>query len=288
MNSLVMSAAALGLSVAVASAADLGASGPVPIYTKAPVAAPWSWTGFYVGGDIGAKWGDPTWTATSLRDTATPASLPIDATSPTTFDTTAARAGGYAGYNWQFAPRWITGIEGDSGYSNKTRSNFGFPGCEEPAPGTCTVGEGTAPSGVPAGGDLTSVDSGWDASLRARLGYLVTPDVLLYGTGGAAWQSVQASGTCGPVATSPYCNGPPQPNPSSIAQSGILTGWTIGAGVEWHVWGNWLLRGEYRFADFGTWHTVFPFGTTPASNNTYRFQVQTETQIATVGLAYKF
>jgi hypothetical protein len=147
----VMSAAALGLSIAVASAADLGAPAPVPIYTKAPVAAPWSWTGFYIGGDVGAKWGDDKWTATSLRDTAAPVSLPIDATSPTTFNTAAVRAGVYVGYNWEFTPRWITGIEGDYAYSNKTRSNFGFPGCEEPAPGTCTVGEGTAPSGLAAG-----------------------------------------------------------------------------------------------------------------------------------------
>jgi outer membrane immunogenic protein len=274
----------VGLSAAV-SAADLTPE-PAPIYTKAPLIPLWSWTGFYVGGDVGAKWGDDKWTAASLRDSPTPISLPIDGTSPTTFNTTAARVGAYAGYNWQFAPRWITGVEGDYGYSNKTRSNIGFPGCEEA--GGCTVGFVVTPNGLPLGGDLTSVDLRWDASARARLGYLVTPDLLLYGTGGAAWQNIQVTGTCGGFAASPYCNGPPQPNLSSITQGATRTGWTVGAGVEWHAWGNWLLRGEYRFADFGTWNSVFPFGTTPASNNTYRFQVQTETHIATVGLAYKF
>jgi outer membrane immunogenic protein len=37
-----------------ASAADLGTRAPV--YKAPPVAAPYSWTGFYVGGDIGALW----------------------------------------------------------------------------------------------------------------------------------------------------------------------------------------------------------------------------------------
>ena len=250
---------------------------------------PWSWSGFYVGGDVGAKWGDSKWTATSLRDPPGPiggTSLPIDGTSPTTFNTTGARVGAYLGYNWQFAPRWLAGIEGDYGYSNRTRSNVGFPGCGEA--GGCTAGFSVTPNGLPLGGDLTSVNMRWDASARGRLGYLATPDLLLYGTAGAAWQNMQATGQCGGFAASSYCNGPPQPAPSAITQSKTLLGWTVGAGAEWHAWGNWLLRGEYRFADFGTWNTVFPFGATTAGDNTYRFQLKTETHIATVGLAYKF
>ena len=29
-------------------------------------------------------------------------------------------------------------------------------------------------------------------------------------------------------------------------------GWTIGAGVEWAMWGNWTIKGEYDYLDFGT------------------------------------
>lgn len=39
-----------------AFAADLGAASPAPVYTKAPMAVPYSWTGFYVGGSVGADW----------------------------------------------------------------------------------------------------------------------------------------------------------------------------------------------------------------------------------------
>jgi opacity protein-like surface antigen len=52
----------------------------------------------------------------------------------------------------------------------------------------------------------------------------------------------------------------------------------------WHAWGNWLLRGEYRYANFGTSSYVFPCGTT-VTNNTYRFDVHNQTHIATFGLA---
>jgi outer membrane immunogenic protein len=211
---------------------------------------------------------------------------PIDGSSPRSFNLTSARVGGYAGYNWQFAPRWISGIEGDYGYSNKTQNNFGFPGCEPS--GGCVTGLVSIPNGLPFGGDTTAITMRWDASIRGRMGYLATPDLLLYGTGGVAWQNVQATGTCAPFANSAYCNGGPQPNPSSITQTANLIGWTIGAGAEWHAWGNWLLRGEYRFSDFGTWTTLFPFGATTTGDNTYRFQLKTHTNIATLGLAYKF
>ena len=49
-------------SSAPAQAADL-----VPLYKAPPPVYP-SWTGFYVGGELGGKWADGTWTATSLRD----------------------------------------------------------------------------------------------------------------------------------------------------------------------------------------------------------------------------
>jgi outer membrane immunogenic protein len=285
---LAVAAGVLCLGITAASAADLAQPGPAPVpYYKAPVAPVWSWSGFYVGGDVGAKWGDNKWTATSLRDPPGAiggTQLPIDSTSPADYNTVAARFGAYAGYNWQFARTWVAGIEGDYGYSNQSVHQAGFPGC---AAAGCVTGFTYAPDG-PAGGDSTSLKERWDASARVRLGYLVTPDVLLYGTGGAAWQSMQATGNCGPVASSFYCNGNSQPNPSTATVSKTLTGWTVGAGTEWHAWGNWLVRAEYRFADFGTWTGVLPLGATDLGSNTYRFQVSTQTHIATVGLAYKF
>ena len=274
--------------VAVSAGTGLAADLPAPVY-KVPTVTPvgWSWTGFYVGGEAGGKWTRDEWTATSLRDgppTNGAVFLPVDSSSPTTFTTTSGRFGGFAGDNWQFAPQFVAGIEADWAWANNSASASGFPGC---ALAACTTGTFVGLPGPVGGGDITSVTERWDASVRGRLGFLVAPNWLLYATGGVAWQNQRINGNCGPFATSFYCNGPPQPAPSAISLTNTLTGWTVGAGVEWHIWQNWSVRGEYRYANFGMNSDVFAFGST-ATNNTYRFNVKTETQLATFGLAYKF
>ena len=234
------------------------------------------------------------WTATSLRDppgVIGGVQLPIDASSPRSYDVGSARVGGYIGYNWQFAPKWVGGVEIDAAWANATSTKGGFPGCSPPGAGTgCVAGFGYAPGG-PFGGDTTSVSMRADGSARARVGFLTTPDALLYGTGGVAWQNIQSGGNCGPLASSSYCNSNPLLAPivpTSITQSATLVGWTAGGGVEVHTWGNWLVRVEYRYANFGTRSNVFAFGSSPAGSNTYRFQLNPSINIGTVGLAYKF
>jgi outer membrane immunogenic protein len=264
-----------------------------------PAARPWNWTGFYLGGDIGAQWTHAVWTAISLRDlpgVQQPgwSSLGIDASSPSEFDLSGARIGSHVGYNYQFAPRWVGGIEVDFGYAKRTENAIGFPGCTI----TCNAFLGTPLSEPAAGGDVTSVDVRWDASVRARLGYLATPEVLVYATGGLAWQSIEATGLCGDWHTSNYCFGPGpglgQPVPSFVTQATTRTGLTVGGGIEWRIFGNWLVRGEYRYANFGTWNSAFPFGPSvnpftgeSGDDNTYRFRLSTETHVATFGLTYK-
>ena len=100
---------ALGLS-APASAADLAARP----YTKAPppiVAPIYDWSGFYIGANGGYGWSNY-----SVSET-TPFGLAAiqDITVPQTLqaNTRGAFFGGQLGYNWQFAPSWVLGIEGD-------------------------------------------------------------------------------------------------------------------------------------------------------------------------------
>jgi outer membrane immunogenic protein len=273
---------AFGL-VTPASAADLA-----PRYK--PVATPMAqpgWTGFYLGADIGGKWGNADWAATSLRDPPgippkVGVVLPIDASSPTSYRPSSVRAGLYAGYYLQLTSQWVGGIEADVAWANASSSFAGFPGC---ALGACTFPN----SGVNAPVDSTSVRMRWDASLRARLGYLVTPDLLAYGTGGVAWQNIETSGTCGALIASDYCNGVGAISPNAISHATTLTGWTLGAGLEWRFAGSWLVRGEYRYSDFGSTNDVFGFGFSPiAGDNTYRYRVAVQTHMATLGLAYKF
>jgi outer membrane immunogenic protein len=255
---------------------------PVPAL---PYNVPSSWAGFYVGVELGGKNTDTKWTTTSLRDN-TPAGIStIDGSSPAWFAASGFRGGSYAGYNIQFT-RWVIGLEGDIAWADTEQRRQGLPGCASPQ--GCTVG--VLP---PSTHDSASVENTWDASVRGRLGYLVAPNILLYGTGGVAWQHIESTGTCSQFLTSPFCNtaaGVPF-GPQSLTNSTTRSGFTYGGGLEGKLAGNWLLRLEYRHSDFGDWREVLPFTqitTIPGGNNTYRYTLSDHSDIVTIGLAYKF
>jgi len=175
------------------------------------------------------------------------------------------------------------GIEGDYAFYKQSASVAGIVGCSTPA---CTA---NPISPMTLAGDSTSVTNKDDFSIRPRLGFLVTPDIMLYGTGGLAFQRVEATMKCGApnpaAAISPACDF------SSLSQTdgSWRPGWTVGGGVELKLASlglpNWLLRGEYRYSDFGTWKPDFFRG----SGVIEVFpNIKVTSQIATAGIAYKF
>jgi len=123
----------------------------------------------------------------------------------------------------------------------------------------------------------------WDASLRGRLGYLLTPATLAYVIGGAAWQHYEVISTCGSCLITF--------GPAVVANSTTRTGWTVGGGLETALWAHWLARAEYRYADFGSApFTIARSGTvfSGASFSAANFDVTMRTHTVTFGLAYKF
>ena len=52
-------------------------------------------------------------------------------------------------------------------------------------------------------------------------------------------------------------------SPLSITNTTTRTGYTVGAGGESRLWSNWFVRGEYRFADYGTASYVNTVGASP-------------------------
>ena len=111
--------------------------------------------------------------------------------------------GVFGGYQWQ-QENFVYGAEADLGYN-----------------------------GVK--GDSGGVDSkgGFEGSLRARLGYAVTPEILLYGTGGGALKNQKIS----------------VPGDSD---SNTMLGWTAGVGTDIKITDNVFGRVEYRYTDFGS------------------------------------
>ena len=262
-KSLVVAIAVAALYAAPALAADIPTKAPV-YKAPPPVVVP-SWTGFYAGVGAGARWMDPDWTTTAaFFPNGTP--FPFSTDPNATFSSTAFRISGYAGYNWQVAPVWVVGLEGDVGWANNHDTlSSRIPGL-----------------GVLNNGSFTEVKGTWDASARARAGYLVTPTLLAYVTGGVAFQHIEAIATC--PADTFVCN--PAVGTQSFSSSTNRAGWTVGGGLEAMFATHWLARVEYRYSDLGD----FSFTAIPFTVSTYgaNATLSTKTHIVTFGVGYKF
>jgi len=230
---------ALGLVAALAmitsaSAADLPVKAPPPAPVPAPV---WNWSGFYIGLNGGYSWGR------SSRDLNF--FNPLNGVNIATGtgagrDLNGGLFGGQIGYNWQTSSSWVLGMEFDAQWTGQRGSTTVL----------CPV-VGCFPNltAIPAtGGTAATLEDklAWFATFRGRGGFAVTPNMLLYVTGGAAWGEVQSTlGLTSFTATG---------IPVTIAgtRSTDRLGWTIGGGIEWMFSPSWSAKIEYLYVDMGS------------------------------------
>jgi outer membrane immunogenic protein len=261
--------------------------------TKAPLAVdPGNWSGAYAGLDLGtrATVTNATENGVTINGAAAPcvfaAIIPPDTcVTSEPMNTTAFRIGGHLGYDWQFAPIWVAGVEGDFGWADRTvtLAGTGLPG---------GINGFLFPIGgfSALAGDTFSVRTTWDASVRGRVGVLATPAVLFYATGGPALLNFQSTSSCSLVPAG-LCFATMAP--LSITNTTTRIGYTVGGGGESRVWANWFLRAEYRYADYGTTSYVNTVVNSPGGGvgpfvykDTYSLHMQTHT--VTFGVSYKF
>jgi outer membrane immunogenic protein len=201
-----------------ASAADMP--------TKAPPLRPpvgYNWTGSYIGGHIGYGWGSDPVEFAPISAVYAPAfasgSLPTSLA-----DNARGVLGGIQyGTNWQFN-RIVLGWDSDLSFSDIRASQ--------------SVTNGTPAFVSTADQKLTLL-----STTRGRIGYTLTDNLLLYGTGGLAAGRASAISTFYQTACGPG---------SCVAgsDSKTLWGWAAGGGVEYAM-GHWLLRAEYLHYDLG-------------------------------------
>jgi outer membrane immunogenic protein len=244
-----------------ALAADMALKAPPP---PASVA---TWTGWYIGADVGGTW---------FNQSATWNPLPTAAAFGANTITGTERASGviggvYAGYNYQISPSGLVGIEADI---SGTRAN-----------GNVTQTWTTFGTATPIPGSFNSQSSrlDWLSSVRGRLGVLATPSLLAYVTGGAAWGGFNYSAT----------------DSNGVAGGGLYTapvssfnktqsGFVVGGGLEWMATHNWLFRAEYLYYGFNSGPNVI--GTSvnfPTFPSNYVWG-KANVNVARVGAAYKF
>jgi outer membrane immunogenic protein len=275
MKKLLLTTVALGALGMPAMAADMA---PAPVY-KAPVPVPvyYNWTGFYVGANAGYAWGHedlnsnftcPTGGGAASCAYSFPANLAVvNAAGTGSVSSNGFTGGGQAGYNWQ-AGSVVYGIETDfDAFSLKQGSH------------TVT---GAFPAAASSYFVTTSSSADWLYTLRGRLGWTVTPTVLLYATGGLALTDLHVNNAFND-------NFAPMTAGASAA-SQTKAGWTVGAGVEFALWQRWTGKVEYLHTDFGSVSTTLTTNTIPAvaGPNVMTTSANLQADLVRVGVNYKF
>jgi outer membrane immunogenic protein len=212
---------ALGATVP-ALAADLAAR---PAYTKAPAYMQpiYNWTGFYIGGHIGGAFdGNNSFIGTSSNNNGR------------------FMGGLQVGADYQFAPNWVLGVEGQWSWLGNNNNGIAFPG---------------------TGFIYTNNQRGL-GSVTGRVGYTWGP-ALLYVKGGYAYSDHSESLTLAGI---------PQP---FVLNSSHHDGFTVGAGLEYMFAQNWSAKAEYQYYNFGKTNFVTPlplpaFGSTRNDEHTFK------------------
>jgi outer membrane immunogenic protein len=262
----------LGGSLAASSAMAADYAPPRPPVVPAVVEPAFTWTGFYMGLSGGGRWSKVTWTTLSL----TPAMLPPDlTTTPVDFNNATGTVGGYFGYDWQIAPQWVWGLQADFDWGNSSKRNGGVPG-------TFGTSVGVAPPAA-AAFDSSWVTERWDASVRARLGFLVASPWLIYATAGVGMQAIEVGASCaGPAAPASWCTDIPRNEPVRYAR----TGFTFGAGTEVAFSHSLFARFEYRYTYYG--FIDYTFFQNPLTVDDVQTSVKLSTHTLVAGIAYRF
>lgn len=242
-----------------ALAADL----PRKAAAAPPPALVYSWTGCYIGGNVGGAWS---------KQTGDFLAVPAVLQSPGTInlDNSSVIGGVHLGCNYQFDPKFVVGVE--EGWS-----------------WTDLKGSGSAPNifsvnGLPepTGGINMSSDTKWIASLRGRLGWIVMPQAMIYATGGAAWAKTDYAGFDAATTGNGF---------TAVSFNNISSGWVAGGGAEYMLTPNWLVRAEYLYYHFNgasaVGNTVQNSGGPAGAFATFNWNDLKVSEVS-VGVSYKF
>jgi outer membrane immunogenic protein len=248
MKSLNASASLLLLGSVSALGADLPSIKSEPVGAPAPM-----WTGFYAGLNAGYGFGTSDnamnygWANPNLNDfyrsndaavaSAVAASYPGRNIAQGGFI-----GGGQVGYNYQYGQGILLGLETD-------------------IQGAGIKGQGNANGYGPlANGEISIIQNNivqaginWMGTARGRAGYLVTPSMMIYATGGLAYgQGFIKTFQSGAYASSPFIADSFATVPTNNSAESFLVGWTAGGGFEWMFMPNWSLKAEALYYDLGS------------------------------------
>ena len=198
----------------------------LPLFPVPPASL--NWTGVYIGGHVGGGWGQTNWnSATGVLGNGTT----VFAGSGTD---NGFAIGGQVGVNYQVGP-WVMGFEADADWSDL---------------------DGNAPcaaSAASASGFTCHTHINGFGTLAGRLGQAFG-NLLVYGKGGAAWDSESHFALDSNLA------------PNAFAANDTRWGWAIGAGLEYAFTPAWSGKVEYDYLSFANRAVAFSDGAGNVSN----------------------
>ena len=202
--------------VSEAGAADLAVKAPRPMMAPAPV---YSWTGCYVGAQVGWGWGH------QRHNQGRPSAAAAAVVPPLWVARSISSGGlfgGQVGCNYQFSGNWVVGAQGDIA-------------------GTDINGRNDDPVASSFGGRGTiGIKTDWLASATIRLGITAFDNrSLFYVKGGGAWVHNKWD------LHDAWDFFSPRRSPETRG------GWTGGVGWEYMMTQNWTFFVEANYYDFG-------------------------------------
>jgi len=285
-------ALALALLGGTAFSADLPSRGILPALPALPMADTFTWSGFHAGLNAGGAWNSnaaanllstPVFVAPGVGEEPWAAGSSMASARTLATQSAGFIGGGQIGYNWQVNESFVLGMETDI----------------QGIAGGADSGTNTSLLPAPTAGlnflTVSSASKGLDylGTVRGRVGYLLTPTLLAYATGGFAYGGVTAK--TGFFQTVPNDQPPSYEflaaNNSSFSNTRV--GWAVGGGVEWLFCPNWSVKLEYLYYDLGNANysvgvtTDRNFGDILLVSNT-RASTRFDGNVARVGVNYHF
>jgi outer membrane immunogenic protein len=253
------------LAVAVVGAAGLAwtataLAADIPVKAPPAVAPVASWTGFYLGGNVGLSVGrDPT-----LASFTGPGAIFVPAREQFHVSPFGVVGGGQIGYNLQMAPNWVVGVEADFQGSGQTDSD------------NCVLNPCLPGQTI----ETLTQKIHWFGTVRGRTGWTNGP-ALFYVTGGWAYGRVTADLLLlGLGAPPPF---------AAVSVTDTKSGWTVGGGIEAQIIGNWTGKIEYLYMDLGSMSgSALGTGGFIAPGSTWAFSTHIRDHIVRAGVNYKF
>jgi outer membrane immunogenic protein len=226
-----------------------------------------NWTGFYAGLHLGYGLGDADTAVNALPNAEVFVNLADTTLHP---DPKGVIGGVQAGYNWQIK-HFVYGVEADFSGSGIGGDRYVSPIIQY---------NGTSYGG---GSLLAHQNTNALGTLRPRIGYVVAPRLLIYGTGGLAMGHVNFSANTDflPVGDEEY----------PAVSSGMKDGWVAGGGAEFALSRRWSIKAEYLKYDLGS-TSVTANPTIPFPTGVTQFQTQyiqnTSANLITTGVNFRF